>query len=98
MRLIDADVLMETIRAHAYPLRAHFNSTDNGMFVLGIQQAVDNAPTVDAVPVVRCKNCKWFAEGKWCRNPNNDMVQGGTTSEWFCGDGKPKGGADDDDN
>lgn len=49
---------------------------------------------VDAVPVVRCRECKWFAEGKWCRNPNNDMVQGGTTSEWFCGDGKRKDGAE----
>ena len=31
-RLIDADALMGVIRAHDYPLRAHFNSTDNGMF------------------------------------------------------------------
>lgn len=53
MRLVDADALMETIRAHDYPLKAHFNSTDNGMFTLGIQQAVDEQPTVDAVPVVR---------------------------------------------
>lgn len=60
MRLIDGDALMETIRAHDYPLRAHFNSTDNGMFTLGIQQAVDEQPTVDAVPVVRGK---WISDG-----------------------------------
>ncbi len=42
MRLIDADALMKAIRAHDYPLRAHFNSTDNGMFTIGIQQAVDD--------------------------------------------------------
>lgn len=45
-RLIDADALMGVIRAHDYPLRAHFNSTDNGMFTIGIQQAVDEAPTI----------------------------------------------------
>lgn len=50
VRLIDANALMETIRAHDYLLRAHFNSTDNGMFTIGIQQAVDEQPTVDAVP------------------------------------------------
>ena len=45
-RLIDADALMGVIRANDYPLTAHFNSTDNGMFTLGIQQAVDEAPTI----------------------------------------------------
>lgn len=68
MRLIDGDALMETIRAHDYPLRAYFNSTDNGMFTLGIQQAVDEQPTVDAVPVVRCRDCElwndWDSAGK----------------------------------
>ena len=45
-RLIDADALMEIIKAHDYPLRAHFNSTDNGMFTIGIQQVVDELPTI----------------------------------------------------
>lgn len=46
-RLIDADELMQTIREHDYPLTAYpLNSTDNGMFTLGIQQAVDETPTV----------------------------------------------------
>jgi hypothetical protein len=53
MRLIDADALMKVIREHDYPLRSHFNSTDNGMFTIGVQQAVDDAPTIDAVPMVR---------------------------------------------
>lgn len=52
-RYIDADALMKVIREHDYPLRSHFNSTDNGMFTIGIQQAVDGAPTADVVPVVR---------------------------------------------
>ena len=52
MRQIDADALMKVIREHDYPLRSHFNSTDNGMFTIGVQQAADEAPTIDAVPVV----------------------------------------------
>jgi hypothetical protein len=47
MRLIDANALMEIIRAHDYPLKAHYNSTDNGMFTNGIQQAVDECPTIE---------------------------------------------------
>ena len=45
-RLIDADALMNLIREHSYPLTAHFNSTDYGMFTIGIQQAVDETPTI----------------------------------------------------
>ena len=59
-RLIDADKLMETIKAHHYPLVVKgLNTTDYGMFTIGIQQAVDEQPTVDAEFVVRCKDCKW---------------------------------------
>lgn len=45
-RLVDADALMNLIREHSYPLTDHFNSTDNGMFTIGIQQAVDEAPAI----------------------------------------------------
>ena len=29
-----------------------------------ILQAIDNSPTIDAVPVVRCKDCKHFVQCK----------------------------------
>ena len=90
MRLIDADAMEARFiyGVDAEPLDWVYDAND-------LQGMLADMPTIDAVPVVRCRECKWFAEGKWCRNPNNDMVQGGTTSEWFCGDGKPKGCADD---
>ena len=48
MRLIDADELMKTLMHEG----------------LGYQyNRVINAPTVDAVPVTRCKDCKWFSKG-----------------------------------
>ena len=44
---------------------------------------VENAPTVDAVPVIRCKDCKCFGNyesyGHYCENDN--FV---TTGEEFC--------------
>ena len=63
MRLIDAYSLMETIKNHHYLLKSHVNSTDYGMFTIGIQQAVDEQSTIDAVPVVRCKDCKYWDYG-----------------------------------
>ena len=53
MRLIDADALKNKIEQHSYPLSDRINSIENGMFLCGIYQAVDESPTVDAVPVVR---------------------------------------------
>ena len=50
-RMIDADALMDVIRQHEYRLATKQGSIDYGMFTLGIQQAVDEQPTVDAVPV-----------------------------------------------
>ena len=58
MRLIDADALMDVIRQHEYRLATKQGSIDYGMFTLGIQQAVDEQQTIDAVPVVRCRECK----------------------------------------
>lgn len=52
MRLIDADALKQTINEHDYVLRDMFNSTDKGMFTIGIDFAINEQPTIDAVPVV----------------------------------------------
>ena len=57
MRLIKADALMDVIRQHEYLLATKQGSIDYGMFTNGIQQAVDEQPIIDAVPVVRCKDC-----------------------------------------
>ena len=54
MRLIDADALMNTIALLAHKRK---------LLDVGYPQVatcVDAAPTIDAVPVVRCKDCKMF--------------------------------------
>lgn len=59
MRLIDANALKEKI---------------NTTFWSEIGAIIDNAPTKDAVEVVRCKDCRWYERHKakifenCCRN------------------------------
>lgn len=51
-------------------------------------------PTVDAVPVVRCEDCKHYKDG-FCYNPNtydDEKTCGNTTKDWFCADGERKDG------
>ena len=47
MRLIDADKLLEVLNKKSVPFNANVND------------AILTAPTVDAVEVVRCKDCKY---------------------------------------
>lgn len=62
-RLIDADTLKETIASNVYPVADAFNSRDYGMFWTGgIEKAIDEQPTIDAVPVIRCKDCKYSSD------------------------------------
>lgn len=64
MRLIDADVAHKMVKRH--------EGTDEMWVCTGataislIHNAIDRAPTVDAVPVVRCKDCVAFEQkGKY---------------------------------
>lgn len=59
-RPIDADALMKYIRNHDYQLVSRMGCVDKGMFTDGIEHGINIQPTVDAVPVVRCKDCKSF--------------------------------------
>ena len=56
MRLIDADWALEHTKP--YELSDEDWSVTGGTAIRLIHNAIDNAPTVDAVPVVRCRECK----------------------------------------
>ena len=65
MNLIDADELKEKICNNVYPVSDSFNNTDYGMFWTGgIEKIIDEQPTIDAVPVIRCKDCVHFKLSK----------------------------------
>lgn len=97
MRLIDADALMDVIRQHEYRLATKQGSIGYGMFTIGIQQAVDEQPTIDAVPVVRCREC--FGRNCWEKDENGCdicMVSGLYVrgEDDYCPYGERKEGAD----
>ena len=79
----------------AYALAAEFMElADTGIEFdgEGVANAIANAPTVDAVEVVRCKDCKhWVrtASGGFCDNP--DGLLGVDTPDDFCSCGERRG-------
>ena len=102
-RLIDADALMDVIRQHEYRLATKQGSIDYGMFTLGIQQAVDEQKTIDAVEVVRCRDCQhWKPSGSKAGNSfsNMEYIGGCEFTNYyrresdFCSYGERKEGAD----
>lgn len=59
MRLIDADALTERIDAdHCASCSRLYPCSECGLGIA--RESIENTPTIDAVPVVRCKDCtKW---------------------------------------
>lgn len=81
MRLIDADTLSESIKRGA--------GTDLQKFFADV--CVATAPTVDAVVVTRCKDCRSYNKPKtgWC-----EVHLDREHPDDFCSYGKRKDGGD----
>ena len=87
MRLIDLDseYIQETLYRRGFKTRQD------------IEEWLNSAPIIDAVPVVRCKDCKF---GDWDSEPNDAMVCMRTKDGFwrfgndFCSFGERKGGDD----
>ena len=69
----------------------------------GLIELIEKAPTIDAIPVVRCRECKhWKPSGSKAGNSFSDMeyIGGCEFTKYcrresdFCSYGKRKGGAD----
>ena len=62
-RLIYADDLLSALRD---------DLSINGKNFARVRRHIENAPTVDAVEVVRCKDCDWYREHEdgICVNPH----------------------------
>lgn len=84
MRLIDADALKE-----------RFKSVDANGINLALDRyalkCIDDAPTIDAVKVVRCKNCKHGEQRVtanyvpfWYCNRNGRSIK----DDYYCGYGE----------
>ena len=92
-RLIEADALNRKVKMETNPYGKPTIDYDSGVKVL---EWIDKAHTIDAVPVVRCKDCKY-------RFKNNGHSRDGCpivdAKIWmddddFCSHGEQKEGAD----
>lgn len=85
MRLIDAD---------AVKFRVEYGYDNHGVLLVpyrDIKKSMEATKTVDAVPVVRCKECKWAGGDFVCYR--GVMVQ--HKPEDFCSYGERRGGGED---
>lgn len=86
MRLIDADKAVEQIKEWLDQTRAIPLDTSYYFELLG---CVEDCSTIDAVPVVRCKECEYYnttgcSKGfGWCEN-----IDRGTSDNFYCANGK----------
>ena len=86
-RLFDANALQRLLLPIATGLEKEYGSL--GGAVSGVMLHIDNAPTVDAVEVVRCKDCRYCqrdASGLWCFNDFQHDLQPND----FCSYGERK--------
>lgn len=102
MRLIDAYALSRAMYHEAFETDSDWQRWDSGLWIRYkmFENALKNAPTIDAVPVVRCGECKYYFPykhydgrilGYHCQAPNQqtDFLE----PTHYCGFGERK--ADD---
>ena len=87
-RLIDANVVLaKQFTTGLSDLSGNYYGYADVVFA----DDIENAPTVDAVEVVRCKDCKRRIEKRWCyslHTYNGEPV--GVADDFFCAYGKRK--------
>ena len=87
-RLIDADRAMEIVRNQGIAHPNAYHLTNYATLILR------ESPTVDAVEVVRCRECKWWHEDDdvgYCDNP--DGLDNYAKPDEFCSYRERKEGA-----
>ena len=85
-RLIDANALMERLeRKKCEPAKVRYTEGYNDA-LMRFRSMVHGSPTVDAVQVVRCKDCLWRHDDS---SPTWLPCMGRETpDDWFCADGE----------
>ena len=92
MKFKDANVLSKILYHMAFETDSDMQKWDSGCWIRYkmFENALDNTPTIDAVEVVRCKDCKYH------ENERIDMVYcpavlgvgSWVENDWFCKDGE----------
>lgn len=94
VRLIDADSIRYTSKGcgHPYCQQVCENIDGNGTlckYLMTNKSEIDSLPTVDAVPIVQCKDCKYLVD---CKLNGIGLPR----HDWFCADGERKDGDSDE--
>ena len=90
MRMIDADLLMKTVFNDVVLVDGEVKGVG-----LILAETVDKAPTIDAVSVVRCRECKHCdPENYHCDHPMGTAAPLRRKPDDFCSYGERKEGAD----
>lgn len=80
MRLIDADELIPSLKMGEVNADTAYGDGRNGGIYFAIWR-IGQMPTIDAVPVVRCKDCICFvSDMKWCEADDGHP----TSPDKFC--------------
>ena len=100
MRLIDADALIEEIVTSAKGATEHFYNDDGEPDAMweydDLIKYLGTQPTIDAVEVVRCAECKWNTELEnepypsthFCEKLAYDIDSELDGLNWYCADGE----------
>ena len=85
MRLIDADKLKADVLSWENCYNGFSDTYDKAMII----DTIDEQPTIDAVPVVRCGECIYRHEHEWY-NTCDKHIGHGFVDDYFCKDGERK--------
>lgn len=86
--LIDRQALEDAVKRYAgEPIKEKDRKCQ--AICLDMLGTIDAQTTIDAVPVVRCKDCKWFG-GKYNDYCFRDEYN--HAGDWFCADGERREG------
>ena len=72
-KFIDTDILFKNIVDHHYLMVSSSNSTDYGMFTVGIKQAIDECPAADVQEV---------KHGRWSETSEHIILAIGEAKDW----------------
>lgn len=90
-RLIDADALDAEMYHKSFEVDDGRNVWNSGLWIRYkiFEEAIRDAPTVEAVPVIRCRDCRWGREV--CGNIEcNFDVPEYHGYDWYCANGDKK--------
>ena len=92
MRLIDADALKKKL----IYFEIEFDDGHHEIHYAYKEKDVDDAPTIDAVPVIRCKDCRYsrdeYGDGDcYCKRSGRELQWIGRRWDFFCAAGRKKG-------